>query len=173
MDFSLAKKRKAACEPPPPPGQAGRLARPGNDEPGTSLPANLSLADLNRLIDQRVEDAVEAKTLALEAKTLALNTRVDGLQRDNEELLLRCESLERSVQVLKREGNWAYSAPTSREATGSIVVTMKAMQRRLGISFSLSKRLRRISVRILTMWSSSAVELLSSLTMSWTLTGNS
>ena len=92
-----AKKRKADYDPP----------RPGNDDPGTALPANLSLAELNRLIDQRVTDALEA----VEAKTLVLTSRVDGLQRENEELLLRCESLERSVQVMKKEGNWTYLAP--------------------------------------------------------------
>ena len=36
----------------------------------------------------------------MEAKTLALSSRVDGLQRENEGLIRRCESLERSVQVL-------------------------------------------------------------------------
>ena len=94
-----AKKRRADSESVPP--------RPGNDAPGAALPANLSPADLHRLIDQRVTDALEA----VEAKTVALTSRVDGLQRENEELLLRCESLERSVQVLKKDGNWTYSAP--------------------------------------------------------------
>ncbi|EJK75221.1 hypothetical protein THAOC_03064 [Thalassiosira oceanica] len=99
--ISPAKKRKvASCDPPPPPGQPGS---PGNDDTDTDVPANFSLADLNRLIDHRVEE--------VEAKTLALTSRVDGLQRENGKLLLRCESLERSVQVLKREGNWTYSAP--------------------------------------------------------------
>ena len=74
------KKRKAASDPP--------------------LDANLSLANLNKLIDQRVADAARA-----------LTSRVDGLQRENQGLLLRCESLERSVQVLKKEGSWTYSAP--------------------------------------------------------------
>ena len=87
-----AKKRKAAPGPPP---------LPSNDDP---RPANLSLADLNNRIDQLVADAVNAKILAL-------TSRVDGLQRENEGLLLRCESLERSVQVLNKEGNWTYSAP--------------------------------------------------------------
>ena len=89
-----AKKRKAASDPP----------RPGNDDAGTTLPANLSLADLNSLINQRVTEVVEAETRAL-------TSRVDCLQRENEGLLLRCESLERSVQVLKQEANWTYSAP--------------------------------------------------------------
>ena len=89
------KKRKAAGDPPLP----GKY-----DDRGSVLSSDLSLDDLNRLIDQRVEDAVEAKTLAL-------NTRVDGLQREIEGLLHRCESLERSVQVLKSDGNWTYSAP--------------------------------------------------------------
>ena len=97
--INSAKKRKADSGPPPP---------PGNDAAGAgtilSLSANLSLADLDRLIDRRVADAVEEKNLALVS-------RVDGLQRENEGLLLRCESLERSVQVLKKEGNWTYSAP--------------------------------------------------------------
>ena len=94
-----AKKRKADSESVPP--------RPGNGDAGTTLPANFSDAELHRLIDQRVKDALEA----VEMRTLALASRVDGLQRENEELLLRCESLERSVQVLKKEGNWTYSAP--------------------------------------------------------------
>ena len=95
-----AKKRKAASDSDPP--------RPsGNDDPGSTLPADLSVPDLHRLIDQRVTDALEA----VEAKTLALTSRVDCLQRENEGLLRRCESLERSVQVLKKEGNWTYSAP--------------------------------------------------------------
>ena len=76
-----AKKRKADSVP----------HRPDNGDPGATLPADLSLADLNRLIDQRVTGVVEAKTLTL-------TSRVDGLQRENERLLLRCESLERSVQ---------------------------------------------------------------------------
>ena len=84
-----AKKRKADCDPP-------LLGHDG--------PSNMSLADLNRLIDQRVVDAVDSKILAL-------STRVDALQRENEGLALRCESLERSVQVLRKEGNWTYSAP--------------------------------------------------------------
>ena len=92
-----AKKRKAAGDP---------LPSPGNDAAGAGaiLSANISLADLHRLIDQRVADAVEGKTLTL-------STRVDGLQREIEGLALRCKSLERSVQVSKREGNWTYSAP--------------------------------------------------------------
>ena len=92
-----AKKRKAARELP---------HEHGNDDPSTVVPANasLSLADLDRLIDQRVTDAVGARILEL-------SSRVDGLQRENEGLLRRCESLERSVQVLKRDGNWTYSVP--------------------------------------------------------------
>ncbi|EJK70935.1 hypothetical protein THAOC_07667 [Thalassiosira oceanica] len=91
-----AKKRKAASGASDPP-------RPDNDDPDAVVPANFSLADLNRLIDKRVED--------VKAEAFALTSRVDGLQRENEGLLLRCESLERSVQVLKREGSWTYSAP--------------------------------------------------------------
>ena len=52
-------------------------------------------------------DALET----VDAKNLALTSRVDGLQREKEGLLRRCESLERIVQVLKKEGNWTYSAP--------------------------------------------------------------
>lgn len=84
----FAKKRKAASDSPPP--QANDAAGAG-----TILSANLSLADLDRLIDRRVADALQP------------------LQRENEALLLRCESLERSVQVLKNEVNWSYSAPSS------------------------------------------------------------
>ena len=97
MDSSIpAKKRKADCDP--------TFPLRGKDYPSTVLSVNLSLADLNRLVDQRVTEVVETKTLELAS-------RVAGLQRENEGLLLRCESLERSVQVLKREGNWTYSAP--------------------------------------------------------------
>ncbi|EJK51782.1 hypothetical protein THAOC_29018 [Thalassiosira oceanica] len=93
-----AKKRKAASE----------LPLSGNDDPpppNVLLSDKLSLADLNMLVDQRVEDALEAK------KTHELISRVDGLRRDNEELLLRCESLEKTIQVLTEEENWTYSAP--------------------------------------------------------------
>ena len=76
-----AKKRKAARDPP---------HEHGNDDPGTVDSTNLSLADLNKLIDQRVADAVGARILEL-------SSRVDGLQRENEGLIRRCESLERSV----------------------------------------------------------------------------
>ena len=86
-----SKKRKATPDPASP---------PDHDDPRTAH----SLADLNRLIDQRVSEVVETKTLGLTA-------RVDDLQRENEGLLLRCKSLERSVQVLKKEGGWTYSAP--------------------------------------------------------------
>ncbi|EJK70108.1 hypothetical protein THAOC_08561, partial [Thalassiosira oceanica] len=92
-----ARKRKAASGASVPPRVGD------NDDPNAVVPANFSLADLNRLIDQRTED--------LRAETLALTSRVDGLQRENVGLLLRCESLERSVQVLRGEGNWTYSAP--------------------------------------------------------------
>lgn len=64
MDSNPAKKRKASADA------------------STVLPANLSLDDLNRLIDQRATDVVETKTHAL-------LSRVDGLQRDNEALLRR------------------------------------------------------------------------------------
>ncbi|EJK44910.1 hypothetical protein THAOC_36517 [Thalassiosira oceanica] len=90
-----AKKRKSTSDSDPP--------LPGNDAPSSVLSVNLPQADLNRLIDRRV-------VFAVEEKTLALSSRVAGLQR-NEELLRRCESLERSFQVLKKEGNWAYTAP--------------------------------------------------------------
>jgi len=63
---------------------------------GVVLSANLSLADLNRLIDQRVADAVRTKTVELDKQ-------VDDLQRENEGLLLKCESLERSVKVLQKD----------------------------------------------------------------------
>ncbi|EJK72637.1 hypothetical protein THAOC_05812 [Thalassiosira oceanica] len=94
--INAAKKRKAASGASDPP-------RAGNGDSDTVVPANFSLADLNRLIDQRTED--------LKAETLALSLRVDGLQRENEGLLLRCESPERSVQVLTREIKWTYLAP--------------------------------------------------------------
>ena len=79
-----------------------RKASASRDLPGGTVlsTVNLSLADLNKLIDQRLDE-----------KTVALTSRVDSLQRENERLCFRCESLERSVQVLKREGNWTYSAP--------------------------------------------------------------
>ena len=79
-----------------------RKASASRDLPGGTVlsTVNLSLADLNKLIDQRLDE-----------KTVALTSRVDSLQRENERLRFRCESLERSVQVLKREGNWTYSAP--------------------------------------------------------------
>mmetsp|Transcript_11078 Transcript_11078/g.25818 ORF Transcript_11078/g.25818 Transcript_11078/m.25818 type:complete len:113 (+) Transcript_11078:104-442(+) len=94
VSTSPAKKRKAESAgggggPPIPPA--------GND--AVVLPPGLSPEDLARLIDRRVADAVEARTAELER-------RVDDLRRGNEGLLLKCESLERSVRVLRtdREG---------------------------------------------------------------------
>ena len=92
-----AKKRKAAVDPPAPPLS-------GNDDSSNvPLSANMSLADLDRLIDQRVADAVDAKILAL-------TSQVDGLRSENKRLALRCESLEKTIRVLKKK-NWTYSAP--------------------------------------------------------------
>ena len=101
MDSTTPAKKRKAADP----------TSPGNDDDDTgsvlsaNLPLSLSLtADLHKLVDQRVADAVDAKTLAL-------SSRVDDLRRENEGLLRRCESLERSVQVLRREGSWTYTAP--------------------------------------------------------------
>ena len=73
-----AKKRKTTTQHFPP------------HDSGTVLSANLSLADLNKLVDQRVADAVKTETILL-------TSRVDGLIR-------KCESLERSVKVLQKSG---------------------------------------------------------------------
>ena len=67
-----AKKRKADRDPP--------LPDPGNDDHGTVVPANLSLADLNDLIDQRVADVVGARILELERRA-DLQMRVTGEKR--------------------------------------------------------------------------------------------
>ena len=65
-----AKKRKAARDPP----------LRGNDDPGTVVPANLTLTDRNDLIEQRVADVVGARILELERRA-DLQMRVTGEKR--------------------------------------------------------------------------------------------
>mmetsp|Transcript_5209 Transcript_5209/g.12091 ORF Transcript_5209/g.12091 Transcript_5209/m.12091 type:complete len:490 (-) Transcript_5209:40-1509(-) len=87
------RKKRLYCDPP----------LPGNDYLRTALVSN-SLVDRSKVIDQRVEAAVKVKTLALTSRNY-------DLQRENESLRLRCESLERSIRILKKEGNWTYRSP--------------------------------------------------------------
>ena len=68
----------------------------GDGGVGVALPPGLSRSELVRLVDRHVTDAVESRTAELEG-------RVDALRRENEGLRLKCESLERSVRVLKKE----------------------------------------------------------------------
>ena len=100
VSTSPTKKRKAESADGDPPGN--------DDDHGVVLSANLSLADLNRLIDQRVADAVRTKTVELDKQ-------VDDLQRENEGLLLKCESLERSVKVLQKDQKDAAGNNNSEE----------------------------------------------------------
>ena len=79
-----AKRRKA--------GEDGG----GDGGDGGALPPGLSRSELVRLVDRRVAEVVESRTAELEG-------RVDALRRENEGLRLKCESLERSVRVLKKE----------------------------------------------------------------------
>lgn len=47
----------------------------------------------------------------LQETIVALTSQVGSLEKENKRLQLRCESLERSVQALRGDGNWTYSAP--------------------------------------------------------------
>ena len=78
----------------------------------TNLPASDSPADVRRLVEQHVTDALGE----IRERIIALTSQVGCLKKENERLHLRCESLERSVQALSGDGNWTYSAPDVPES---------------------------------------------------------
>ena len=82
MDSVNSGKKRLYCNPP----------LPGNYDLRIALASNHSLVDLNKIIDQRVEDAAKAKTRAL-------TSRNSDMQGENERLRQRCESLERSIHL--------------------------------------------------------------------------
>ena len=82
------KKRRTGRDPSPPPRN-----------PSNTALSNLSLGDPNRLIDQ------------LRLQVNLQSQLVNSLKRENNGLVCKCDSLEWSVQILKSEGNWTYSAP--------------------------------------------------------------
>ena len=57
---------------------------------------------------------LKAKNAALEEECRSLQLQVDELSKDNarvrEDYRARCDSLERSIQVLRKDINWTYSA---------------------------------------------------------------
>ncbi|EJK74857.1 hypothetical protein THAOC_03441 [Thalassiosira oceanica] len=54
---------------------------------------------------------LEAKNTALEDRCKALDRKSESLEQSRDKLEVRCSSLERSIQVLKKDVSWTYSAP--------------------------------------------------------------
>ncbi|EJK58762.1 hypothetical protein THAOC_21089 [Thalassiosira oceanica] len=82
----------------------------------------VTMEDVQRLIDQRVLQAEQATQLeqasmrrqvdALEEANAALKTQVEDLKLETEDLRRRCAVNIRSIQVLKKDVKWTYSAPS-------------------------------------------------------------
>ena len=91
----------------------------GRDDNGGSLAmVPDDIRSLPRELDKRVQvriDRLEAKNAALEGKCQSLQLQIDELSEFNararEEHNVRCDSLERSIKVLKKDVKWRYSAP--------------------------------------------------------------
>ncbi|EJK46215.1 hypothetical protein THAOC_35129 [Thalassiosira oceanica] len=81
----------------------------------------VTMEDVQRLIDQRVLQAEQATQLeqasmrrqvdALEEANAALKKQLVELKLETEDLRRRCDVNARSVQVLKKDVKWTYSAP--------------------------------------------------------------
>ncbi|EJK45289.1 hypothetical protein THAOC_36100, partial [Thalassiosira oceanica] len=54
---------------------------------------------------------LEGRNAALEERCKALDRKSESLKRSCDKLEVRCISMERSIQVLKKDVNWSYSAP--------------------------------------------------------------
>jgi len=113
-DGGKARKRKLAA-----PGD-GTSNDSGGDKGGTLTSADIAtlLEKHTRQLDERVRvqsDRLEAKNAALEEECRSLQLQIHELNTDNarvrEDYRARCDFLERSIQVLKKDVNWTYSAP--------------------------------------------------------------
>ena len=113
-DGGKARKRKLAA-----PGD-GTSNDSGGDKGGTLTSADIAtlLEKHTRQLDERVRvqsDRLEAKNAALEEECRSLQLQIHELNTDNarvrEDYRARCDFMERSIQVLKKDVNWTYSAP--------------------------------------------------------------
>ncbi|EJK53928.1 hypothetical protein THAOC_26542, partial [Thalassiosira oceanica] len=71
------------------------------------------LAAANKMLKDR--------NTALEERWKALDRKSESLERSCDKLEVRCSSLERSIQVLKKDVNWAYSAPSIPRSQGIVL----------------------------------------------------
>ena len=109
-----SKKRKLAGE--------SSTHRGGDDNGGSLMMTPDDIRTLleqhARELDKRVQvriDRLEANNAALEGKCQSLQLQIDELgecnARAREEHRARCDALGRSIQVLKKDVKWRYSAP--------------------------------------------------------------
>ena len=114
MDSSKPKRRKTA---PDPCDETGASSSRGDTRDGidailkehsrqieTLVAANVELTDMCRSLDVKYQAQVDELKAECREKCEALGRARDDLEA-------RCSSLERSIQVLKKDVNWTYSAP--------------------------------------------------------------
>ncbi|EJK56521.1 hypothetical protein THAOC_23575, partial [Thalassiosira oceanica] len=99
----------------------GSKKRRLDEEPSANNGGVVTMEDVQRLIDKRVlqvEQATQREQAsmrrqvdALEEANAALKIEVVGLKLETEDLRRRCAVNARSIQVLKKDVKWTYSAP--------------------------------------------------------------
>ncbi|EJK67111.1 hypothetical protein THAOC_11896 [Thalassiosira oceanica] len=99
----------------------GSKKRRFDEGPSAANGGVVTMEDVQRLIDQRVLQAEQAtqreqasmrrQVDALAKANAALKTQVDELKLETEDLRRRCAVNARSIQVLKKDVKWTYSAP--------------------------------------------------------------
>lgn len=102
-------------------GARKRKLAPDDDVALTADEIGALLERHTRRLDERMQlqsdrfVELKAKNAALEEECRSLQLQVDELSKDNarvrEDYRARCDSLERSIQVLMKDVNWKYSAP--------------------------------------------------------------
>jgi len=101
-----------------------RLDDPGAaaDQDGSTLaaeevpprPRPVDVGDVQLLIDERisrVEESMQRQVDALVGANAALKSHIDDIKLETEDLRRRCAVNARTIQVLKKDVKWTYSAP--------------------------------------------------------------
>ncbi|EJK61823.1 hypothetical protein THAOC_17619 [Thalassiosira oceanica] len=88
----------------------GSKKRRFDEGPSAANGGVVTMEDVQRLID-REQASMRHKVDALEEANAALKTKVEELKLETEDLRRRCAVNARSIQVLKKDVKWTYSAP--------------------------------------------------------------
>ncbi|EJK68782.1 hypothetical protein THAOC_10011 [Thalassiosira oceanica] len=113
----------------PPDPKKRKVHAPNSLNPRGDVTAR-TLGDINAVLEEharRIETlaaankVLEGRNTALEERCKALDRKSESLERSCDKLKVRCSSLERSIQVLKKDVNWAYSAPSIPRSQGIVL----------------------------------------------------